>query len=313
MKSKIALVSHLAREIEADLGTRDLTILILEAFVSAIKSFKIENLDDLDKQYKQLVYIMSNTKPKFGIILYYFQELYKDFKNGSKSKKDLIKQTEIKIKDLLDDIYQQRNLVIKYSEKINVNKKNILIHDHSHTVHDILKNFKKNGKKFNIIIAEQDYEKTHANIEVMHEAKIPFQVVPTYMISHVYENIDMAFFGALTLKDTMDFVMAPGTHGVISELYLAKIPVYNFINTRKFSLWKSSKRGETVFIHKHKRQHISKPIEYNRIKYSHDRVPLNLFHKIITNEGVLSHSMLKKSYQKHYLNLKTKNNNNEIT
>ena len=58
---------------------------------------------------------------------------------------------------------------------------------------------------------------------------------------------------------------------------------------------------------------ISKPIEYNRIKYSHDRVPLNLFHKIITNEGVLSHSMLKKSYQKHYLNLKTKNNNNEIT
>ncbi|MCK5460927.1 hypothetical protein KAI58_03000 [Candidatus Gracilibacteria bacterium] len=300
MKSKINLVSQLAREIEADIGTRDMNKLFLESFLKSIKSFQYQNIKDLDTQYKQLVHVMSNTKPKFGILISCFRDLYKDYTKSTLHDQELITLTINKIQELLEDIDNQKNLIIKHSEKIDVKNKNILIHDHSHSVHDVLINFKKIGQKFNVIVAEQESEKTHANIEILHEANISFQVVPAYMLSHICDNIDIAFFGALTLKNTLDFVMDPGTHGVISELHLANIPIYNFINTRKFSLWESSKKEHGVFIHKHTRQHSSKPIEYDRIKYSHDRVNAKLFHRVVTNEGIFNIKKLKENFQEKY-------------
>jgi translation initiation factor 2B subunit (eIF-2B alpha/beta/delta family) len=123
------------------------------------------------------------------------------------------------------------------------------------------------------------------------------------MLSHIHDQIDMVFFGALTLKDTMNFVMNPGALSIITEFHLEKIPIYMFMGTDKFSLWKSKKRGE-IFIHKHKRTHIHKPIEYERIKYSHDRVPAKLFKKIVTNEGVLTPLKLKKVFNEAFKNPK---------
>ena len=97
----------------------------------------------------------------------------------------------------------------------------------------------------------------------------------------------------------MHFVMDPGTHSIISEFHVENIPAYMFIDTSKFSLWESKERGE-IFIHKHLRQHHSKPIEYERIKYSHDRVPVKLFKKIITDEGVLNPGQLKELFDERY-------------
>ena len=68
-----------------------------------------------------------------------------------------------------------------------------------------------------------------------------------------------------------------------------------FISSKKFSLWKSKKRSE-IFIHKHKREHHEKEIEYERIKYSHDRVPVSLFKKIITNEGIYTPAGLERLF-----------------
>jgi translation initiation factor 2B subunit (eIF-2B alpha/beta/delta family) len=129
----------------------------------------------------------------------------------------------------------------------------------------------------------------------MHKARIPFQVIPAYMLSHIHDDIDMVFFGAVTLKDTMVFVMQPGTHGVLSEFHMADVPSYLFMNTLKFSLWKSKKRVG-VFMQKHTREHRRKPIQYRRIKYSHDRVPTKFFHKIVTNEGILTPPKIKKLF-----------------
>ena len=174
--------------------------------------------------------------------------------------------------------------------------KTILIHDHSHTVQDVLVHFKRQGKNFRVVIAEQDFDKTHSNIEKMHNAGIPFEVVPSYMLSHVHGKIDMLFFGALTLKDTMHFVMDPGTHSIISEFSVLNIPIIMFLGSSKFSLWKSKKRSE-IFIYRHKRMHVSQPIEYDRIKYSHDRVPAELFTKIVTNKGIYTSSSLEKAFE----------------
>ncbi len=300
MKSKVDLISELFREIEADIGTRDLSFLVLRALVNSIENLNKDDFKYFCGQFEELSNIVCSTEPKFGILNYHFKKLMMEFKANlcpaGPDFKEWKRMAIEKINEILIIAKAQKMLLIQNSEKLSVNDKTILIHDHSHTVQDVLIHYKRMNRRFRVIIAEQDYEKTHSNIERMHGADIPFQVVPAYMMSHIYEEVDMAFFGAVTLKNTMDFVMAPGTHSLISELHIEKIPSYMFIDSNKFSLWKSQKR-HGVFIHKHKRTHLTKSIEYERIKYSHDRVPAELFELIITNKGIFKPDELKEFFE----------------
>ena len=303
MQSKIDLFSQLLRELEAEIGTRDVNDLSLRALEKSIEYLKVKNVEDFCKQFENLLNIISQTEPKFGILIYNFENLNQYFKENVCSKdfnEKKWKRVALQgVKNILKTAREQKLALIKNSEKLNLEGKTILIHDHSHTVQDVIVHNKKLGKNFKVVIAEQDYDKTHGNIERLHKAGISFQVVPSYMLSHIHENVDILFFGALTLKDSMHFVMDPGTHSIISEFHVENIPAYMFIDTSKFSLWKSKERGE-IFIHKHLRQHHSKPIEYERIKYSHDRVPVKLFKKIITDEGVLNPAQLKTLFDERY-------------
>ncbi|MBU1151921.1 hypothetical protein KJ632_03800 [Patescibacteria group bacterium] len=299
MKAQIELYSNLLRELEMDIGTRDLTELFLEALALSIKNLKVNSPEAFLEQFRGLYEVVSNTEPKFGILNYQFARLANYSQDVvCKDKKCVKKWKHMVIKRLEQMIREERDKkvnIVKNAEKIEVDGKTILIHDHSHTVQDALVHYKNMGKKFKVIIAEQNFNKTHDNIERMHDAGIPFQVIPSYMLSHVHDQIDMVFFGAVTLKSTMNFVMSPGTHGIISEFHVIDVPVYMFIDTAKFSLWKSKKKVG-VFMHKHERTHYNKPITYERIKYSHDRVPHKLFKKIVTNEGVFTPVALKKLF-----------------
>ncbi len=300
MKHMTEHISLLLRDLEAEIGTRDVSYLVLRALKDSIRNFSGRCFKDFCEQFKNLSHCVENTEPKFGILIYHFKGLicalekegYEQLHNCD-WKKSLVKH----IDHILKGMKNQCNDLIKYADEIDVEGKTILIHDHSHTVQDALVHYRRQGKNFRVVIAEQDFDKTHGNIERMHSAGISFQVVPAYMLSHVHDRIDMLFFGALTLKDNMQFVMDPGTHGIISEFHVANTPVYMFIDVNKFSLWKSRPRGE-IFIHEHLREHHTKDIKYSRIKYSHDRVPADLFTKIITNEGVMDVEGLKKLFKK---------------
>lgn len=301
MEKNTELLSRILRELEAEIGTSDLSNLVLMAFVDAAKALKVADSDTFCEQFKELVETVSNTEPKFGILNRRFATLLKEY-NGTICCKDCSEEEWKKrvvesANDILITAHQEKFKLIHQADKLHVEEKTILIHDHSHTVQRVLAHFKSVGRKFRVVIAEQDYEKTHSNIESMYKSEIPFQVVPAYMLSHIHRQVDMLFFGALTLKDTMDFVMDPGTLGIISEFHEEGVPVYMFIEDSKFSLWKSKKRGE-IFIHKDTRKHSHAAIEYERIKYSHDRVPAKLFHKIVTNEGVFSPTELEKAFKK---------------
>jgi len=298
MVNDIDRLSKLLRELEADIGTSETCNTVLRTLQTAIDRLDVSHAKAFYKELCKLTKILSETKPRFGILNYYFKRLKTDGHKFQESS-DWREKMKMALEELHENARSQRERLLKNAASINVKGKTILIHDHSHTVHEILLAFKRARKKFNVIIAEQDVEKTHQNIEVLHQAGIPFQVIPSYMLSHIQDNVDMVFFGGLTLKDSMDFVMDPGTYGVISQFRTMKIPVYMFINTAKFSLWKSKPRGE-IFFHAHKRSHHSKPIEYDRIKYSHDRVPTKLFHKIVTNKGTFSPLELKKTFEKLY-------------
>ena len=298
MEDKAKHFSQLFRELEAEIGTQDLADLLLQALVVSIKAFKADGKTSFCEQFNDLVTIISNTEPRFGILIYCFFKLRKEFENGYFQKLPERKWKGVilkKVKEILRDFREEIRKLIEYSDEIDVEGKTILIHDNSRTVRNVLAHYRRIGKKFKVVIAEQDYDKTHNNIERMHKLGIPFQVVPSYMLSHIHDTIDMVFFGGLTLKDTMNFVMNPGTHGIISEFLVEGTPVYMFINATKFSLWKSQKKLE-VFMHKHKRAHHAKSIEYERVKYSHDRVPHTMFEKIITNKGAFTPAQLKKFF-----------------
>ncbi|MBA4336869.1 hypothetical protein C0416_03825 [bacterium] len=297
MDQKTEIFSQLLRDLEVQLGSRDLTEMVLLSLVDSIKAFSGKGFNSFCKQYEDFTLMIENTEPKFGIFQYYFGILKNEItKNCSISGNDDWRDYAIEVVDkILASTRRQKKKILENAEKIDVEGKTILIHDHSHTVHDILAHLKAKKKKFKVIIAEQDFEKTHDNIERLHGEGIPFMVVPAYMLSHMYENIDMAFYGALTLKDTMHFVMDPGAQSIVAEFYLEKIPVYMFLGTDKFSLWKSKSRGE-IFVHKQTKEHKTKPISYERIKYSHDRVPAKYFDKTITNEGIFTPEELKKLF-----------------
>lgn len=296
--SRLDLLSQLLRELEMDIGTNDMSALVLESLTRSIRCVRVKDFVSFRAQFDTLAELFSNTEPKFGVLRRYFAILGRtldELGDNTAWKTAAIRR----IKDLLKESRQHQRSIIDFADTVRVENKTILIHDHSHTVHSVLAHYMAQGKHFRVIIAEQDFEKTHQNIERLHRMGVPFQVVPAYMLSHVHGAIDMVFFGAVTLKDTMDFVMTPGAHGIISEFHTVGIPVYMFINTLKFSLWKSKPRGD-VFMHEHKRMHVSKPIEYDRVKYSHDRVPASLFRRIVTNEGVFTPGQIKKIFQSQY-------------
>ena len=303
LEAKIELFSKILRELESEEGTMSTAELVMDALVEAILALNVKDSKEFCVQFQKLFEVISDTRPKFGILKNNFAVLLDELEKNICPKKlppKKWKQMIIKrIESVLRNAHAETRKILAFAEKLSVEGKTILIHDHSHTVHDVLTHLKNIGRKFNVVIAEQDHEKTNYNIDRMHAAGISFRVVPAYMLSHIHKQVDMLFFGALTLKDTMDFVMDPGTDSLIAEFNSDGIHSYMFIDTAKFSLWKSQKR-DAIFIHEYLKKHVDDITEYVRVKYSHDRVPAKFFKKIITNEGVFSPIQLKRLFDKKF-------------
>ncbi|MDP4007619.1 MAG: hypothetical protein Q8P68_00320 [Candidatus Peregrinibacteria bacterium] len=292
-------LSQLFREIEIDLGTTELCTLTLEALYDALKDVKSNDLHHFYSQLKELTLDVQATQPKYAIIIdsffkllrYVYAQDHKHPEHFQVPKKIFLKY----LKELIKEKNRRRQEIIKISEKIKLNGKTILIYNHSGTLEHVLLHAKNKKQKFKIIVAEQDFDKTGRIIEFLHANSIPYKVVPSYMVSHLDENIDMLFFGALTLKSTIDFVMDTGANAIIAQFHLKKKPIYVFLTTGKFSLWKAEKRTE-IFTHSKNRSHHTKSIDFEHIKFSHDRVDVNLVTKIITEEGIFHPDEIKKVF-----------------
>ena len=280
-------LSELFREVEVDIGSTNLSILVLESFADAVRALKGQNHHKFYQALTELTEFIKNTEPKFAIIIDSFYEILKlahdeemhhldeDF---PLKKKKFLK----KLKDLIKEERNEERQLVKHALEIDVEGKEILIHDNSRTIHRVLNALKKAGKHFRVIVAEQDPDKTGPIIEALHKKRIPFRVV---------------FLSALTLKSTMNFVMDPGTNGLVSQFHLMKKPVYLFIVTSKFSMWKAKKKMG-VYSHVHMRRHYCKPIDFERIKFSHDRVPSKLMKKIVTEKGIFTPRKIKEIFDK---------------
>ncbi|HCW32331.1 MAG: hypothetical protein UT55_C0016G0002 [Candidatus Peregrinibacteria bacterium GW2011_GWE2_39_6] len=294
-------LAQLFREIEIDLGATELSFMAITAFKQAVTDLKGQNLHAFFEQLLSLKQNIEVTKPKFAIIIDAFYEIlelaYDEEIHHPESNFPLKKQKFIqKLDKMLLGKKQEGKQLLEYGAQMEIEGKEILVHDNSHTVQNVLARLKQDGKHFRVLVAEQDPDKTGAVIEFLHRKKIPFRVVPAYMITHLEDHIDMFFLGGVTLKSTMNFVMDPGTNGLAAQMHILKKPIYVFMATSKFSLWKANTQTE---IHKHvmRQTHPCMSIDFERIKFSHDRVPLNLATKIITEEGIFTPKQLELLYK----------------
>lgn len=297
--------SQVMGEIERDLGTKDLNDLLLHALRDAFQNCRLSTVESVKTQMEEIIHIFNNTEPRYALVLYSMYTIYSEVqKITEKSPEDHeYKEHKHKIVKAIDRLIRKlqkdKKQILRSAENIRVHGKTILVHDHSHTVQDVLNHLKRKGQKFRVLVTEQDMEKTLSNIELLSNNKIPFQVVPAHMLSNVEKEIDMCFFGALTLKSTYDFVVDTGTNGIISEFHLQRTPIYFFLSSTKFALWKSRKK-EGVKRQVHTRKHPSKKLQFERFKFSHDRVPLSSIDYTVTEEGIFKPHELKKLYQEKF-------------
>lgn len=295
-------LSQLFREIEVDLGSTHLSMMVLESLEDAVKDLRGQGQHDFFKQLLELTEIINNTEPRFAVVIDGFYEVlklaYEEEIHHPEKDYPLQKSKFIgKLEKVIQNKVAEERALIKHAKTLAVDGMGILIHDHSSTIENVLIQMKKKGRKFTVIVAEQDPDKTGAIIEYLNLHEIPFRVVPAYMVSHLDDCIDMVFLGALTLKSTMDFVMDTGSNALVSQFHLIKKPIYMFMTTSKFSMWPSEKRTE-IYTHAEYRKHSCKPISFERIKFSHERVPLSLFTQVVTEQGVLSPKEVKGFYEK---------------
>lgn len=289
------VLSDLFRKIEADLGTHEFCILVLDALKNALSQNKIKTKEKLFEQVMELLKMIKATKPRYAILVtsfYRFFEFYEKEKD-TRTVKELIEEIErIKVSYRLE-----AKQMVEAAQKIDVAKKTILVYTHSQSVQRVLQAFRASHTPFEAVVVEQDMEKTEDNIEFCHREGIPYKVVPSYMLSHVDHSIDMVFAGAVTFQEDDQFVMDPGSKSVISHFFLEKKPVYVFLSTSKLTLWPIAGNQPTIHTTQHRKKHRTlEAIEFERLKFSHDRVPLSLVSHIVTEKGIYTPQEFKKEF-----------------
>ena len=278
-------LSNLFREIESETGTHGFCIMALGAIKEALLEYHIKSREELKKHLTELFELLASTKPRYAILLDSFYKIME--RVDSAPIKEPINYL-IKEIDRIGASYQlEKREMVQHATDIDLDGKAILIYDHSHSVQDVLLSAKQKGQQFRLMVAEQDLEKTEDNIEFCHQNEIAYQVVPSYMLSHIDEQIDYVFMGAVTFQENHQFVMDPGCKSIISHFHLEKKPIYLFITTSKFSLWPLTDKSHEVYAKPHRRKHHQRSdIEFERLKFSHDRVSIDLVQKIITEKGI---------------------------
>lgn len=297
-------LSRIIRHIEADLGTSALTDLSLSNIIDAVNNFEYRSLEDFYEQFKELMALMKTTKPRIGVLIFHFCELWEemsDQKQGIASKEDLYNVMESAIVMMQNNNRSDAAKLVNEGLDCIQDGDSILIHNHSRSVLNLLIEARRKKKKFKVVLAEQEAEKTHDMVKTLQAGEVPFVTVPEFMLSHLEKEVNKVFLGALTFNNTYNFVTDAGTNSLVAEFHHAKVPIYLFMTSRKFSLWDTKESQQTHKVtQKHCGCHPEDMLTYDRVKFSHDRLPLDLVDKVITEEGVFSPKEIKELFDKRY-------------
>lgn len=297
-------ISKLFLDIEGEVGTTRLNDMVLFSLKKAIHDFREKGEEDFLQQFYELLELVKNTSPRIALIIDHFFHIWNVLQEAKKQDhfgNHLYWERKIidALKIFRKESQHERKMMTKAGVNIVGRKDVILIHSISGSVLDTLFESRKKGKDFEVIVAEQEAEKTMHIVEVLTKHKISFKVVPEYMLSHVESEITKVFLGGVTINSDMNVVCDAGSNAIVSEFHLSQKKIYLFISTRKYSLWRSRIEHHHYKVKSTKTLGY-KPIEFQRLKFSHDRVPLDYYDFIVTEMGKMTPGEIKESYKKKY-------------
>jgi len=297
-------LSELFRNIEAEQDVHELTKYCLESLRESVNVYSGTNLV---RDFKKLVKSVYETEPKMSLIIdqfngimdYLYDNCRQCFTNKNNDECSVRKHICDSIDSFIIANEKKENELCNHGKKVVLDGDVILIHSYSRSVMRVLCDAYDEGVKFQVIVAEQEFDKTLSILRLLQKKGIFVKVVPEYMLSHIENDVTKVFMGVVTLNSQMLFVAAAGTSAIVSEFRLSNVPIYVFMSMGKMSLWKSHKGHDTHKV-KHKKINELYNIEYERIKFSHDRVPLNYVNFIVTEEGIFNPKEIEKIYWSKY-------------
>lgn len=284
-------------EMEHDHGTRDTCVHFMVCLAKALEETRFKSASDVRRQFAEFYEMFTHLKPRMAIIQHYLDcVLEKAADSCGEDRQALIAGLTEEIRRTEHDNRERNDRLTHAAVRIIPAHGHILVHNHSHTVLDALELASHTHKRFSVIVAEQESSVTLDIAKYLNDRKITFSVVPEYMLSSIEMDISCMLIGAVTLKHDMHFVVDAGTKAVVSEMNAAGIPVYLMLTTNKFSYWKTKVAHQTQKTVK-SIAHPHADFSFERVKFSHDRLPLKQVTKVITEEGIFSPDELKELYQ----------------
>lgn len=139
------------------------------------------------------------------------------------------------------------------------------------------------GRRFRVIVLQQDFIQTRQLIQALSNAAIPHEVIPEYDLVHFLGEARKLFLGALAVTPDRHMVAPAGTANIVSLCHLGGVPVYLFVNTLKFS----HQPAEAQQIHRKAVDRTRDGVRYLFTTHSHSLVPLKLIDHIVTESGTM--------------------------
>ncbi len=303
-QSNLDQLSKILLEIENDAGTTNLTVTMLDMFFASIKQSEDLPKEEMMKKIDTFIHELHEVRPRIAIVLHYFDKLGNmlfEHQEEFDATEDILYFIKKTIRKFKTEIEEDAESIYRHGADLIKDGSTIMIHDYSNMISGILLEAKKQGKKFKLIVLEQKIEITERIILFLQENDIEFFVVPEYMISHVEEEVDAFFMGCTSLTKKFQFVGAPGSNEIVSELAHAKKKTYAFLSTKKYSLWESTMLSDHSKPEKQERKPLDKAVRpYPRMKYSHDRIDVSLFSSVVNENGVFSPEEIHAQYAEMY-------------
>lgn len=297
-------LSKILINIESDIWSTQLTILTIENLINSITIFRQNDLEHFYEHFSKLFNTVKNTRPRIWMIIHYISKIYDIIEDGKwkyKSIDDIYKELNKFLRKTKKEIENETCTIIWNWAKLIQENDTIFVHSPSWIVKQVLKRAAKNKTNFRIILAQQSEEKTNNMIHFLQQNNIPFLVTPEFMLSNIEWEIDKMLVWGITFNSEHQFIVSAWVNAAVSEMHYAKKPVYMFLSTKKFSLWKSeAHKDHTVYKTKQVTSLDHKINPYQRVKFSHDRVDAKLFDKIITEWWELNYEKISNLYEKRY-------------
>lgn len=279
----------LMRQLEQGMGSSRMAETVLRSISQAAEHLDAETWDQFFDELAFLIEDIEQTRPRFSIVIDGVYDVYERCKKlrdqGVPFNKDIVPAF---LQPVIASIHRDQHIMAVHAASLLKDGDVVLIQDLSSTIMHLLQCAKAEGKDITVIVAKQDFAKTALNIRKLHEIGIRFRVVPTYMLSSIDEHISCVLVGALTLNCHERVVTAPGVVQLISEFAMHGVPSYLFLQTSKFSLWEDGDKQRDIHIRERTITLEDSDIDYQYVTYSHDRVDIRHFTKVITEKGVIT-------------------------